>query len=99
MKLSVEKMNNQINEIDKEINDYIVLNFKDYEQLEMSFSHIMEEVITYKESKDINFTGNYMFNFNDIKSDFPIYYMSINNVINSKNVAELYNFSSTVLSA
>ncbi len=32
LKLSVEKMSNQIHERDKEINDYIVLNFKDYEQ-------------------------------------------------------------------
>ena len=80
-----------VNSIADYLDDVITV-FKDYEQLEMSFSHIMEEVITYKESKDINFTGNYMFNFNDIKADFPIYYMSINNVINSKNVVELYNF-------
>ena len=67
--------------------------FKDYEQLEFSYKHIMEEVVTYRESKDISFNGNYMFDLYSIKSDFSIYYMSINNVINSKNISELRNFS------
>jgi hypothetical protein len=42
----------------------------------------MEEVITYKETKDVNFNGNYMFNLNEINCDFPVYYMNINNVVN-----------------
>ena len=67
--------------------------FKDYEQLEFSYKHIMEEVFTYRESKDISFNGNYMFDLYSIKSDFSIYYMSINNVINSKNISELRNFN------
>lgn len=66
--------------------------FKDYEQLEFSFSHIMEEVVIYKESKDITFNGKYMFDLNDIKCDFPIFYMSLNNVINNKAMSELKNF-------
>ena len=67
--------------------------FKDYEQLEFSYKHIMEEVVTYRESKDISFNGNYMFDLYSIKSDFSIYYMSINNVISSKNISELRNFN------
>ena len=77
------------------ISDYLSDNitiFKDYEQLEFSFKHIMEEVVTYKETKDVDFTGNYMFDFYDIKSDFSIYYMSINNVVNSKNISGLIDF-------
>ncbi|WP_289475184.1 hypothetical protein, partial [Klebsiella pneumoniae] len=66
--------------------------FKDYEQLEFSFTHIMEEVVTYKETKDISFDGNYMFNLPEIKCDFPIYYMSINNVVNNKDISALHNF-------
>lgn len=66
--------------------------FKDYEQLEFSFSHIMEEVITYKESKDVNFDGDYMFNFGEIKCNFPVYYMSVNNIVNNKDISELKNF-------
>ena len=77
------------------ISDYLEDNitiYKDYEQLEFSFKHIMEEVVTYKESKDIQFSGNYMFDLYDIKSDFSMYYMTINNVISSKNISELRNF-------
>lgn len=77
------------------ISDYLENNitiFKDYEQLEFSFTHIMEEVVTYKETKDISFDGNYMFNLPEIKCDFPIYYMSINNVVNNKDISALHNF-------
>lgn len=77
------------------ISDYLENNitiFKDYEQLEFSFTHIMEEVVTYKETKDISFDGNYMFNLSEIKCDFPIYYMSINNVVNNKDISALHNF-------
>lgn len=66
--------------------------FKDYEQLEFSFSHIMEEVVTYKETKDVDFDGNYMFNLNEINCDFPVYYMTINNVSNNINLSVLQNF-------
>ena len=77
------------------ISDYLENNitiFKDYEQLEFSFTHIMEEVVTYKETKDINFDGHYMFNLTEIKCDFTIYYMSINNVVNNKDISALHNF-------
>ena len=73
------------------LNDSITI-FKDYEQLEFSYSRIMEEVVTYKESKDVCFDGDYMFDFRALKSEFPIYYMSINNVINSYNVDHLKDF-------
>ena len=66
--------------------------FKDYEQLEFSYSHIMEETVTYKETKDIEFNGNYMFDLNSIKCDFPLYYMSVNNVVIKDNISDLVNF-------
>ena len=77
------------------INDYLndcVTIFKDYEQLEFSFRHIMEEVVIYKETKDVDFFGNYMFDFYEINCEFPIYYMTINNVINNRNISELQDF-------
>ena len=67
--------------------------FKDYEQLEISFNHILDEVFTYKESKDSDFNGNYMFNLNDIKVSFPMYYLSINNIGNSTYVESINNFN------
>ena len=67
--------------------------FKDYEQLEISFNHSLEEVVTYKESKDSDFNGNYMFNLNDIKVNFPIYYLSINNIGNSTFIDSIVDFN------
>lgn len=66
--------------------------FKDFEQLEFAFTQIMEEVVTYKESKDILFTGKYMFDFAEIDYSFPVYYMSINNIINGKYISSVENF-------
>ena len=77
------------------ITDYIlepITIFKDYEQLKFSFSHIMEEVVTYRESKDVDFNGEYMFNFEEVRCDFPVFYMSINNVVNNKEISHLQNF-------
>lgn len=77
------------------IADYLVDNitiFKDYEQLKFSFSQIMEEVLTYKNSKDLDFKGDYMFDFANIECKFPIYYMSINNVANRKIVSYVQDF-------
>ncbi len=78
------------------ISDYLIDNitiFKDYEQLDFSYMHIMEEVVTYKETKDTDFDGDYMFNLNDIKCSFPMYYMTINNVINNSYVSTIENYS------
>lgn len=66
--------------------------FKDYEQLIISFNHIMEEVVTYKETKDINFSYDYMFNLNDVKVKFPMYYLAINNISNSSYVEDIVDF-------
>ena len=62
--------------------------FKDYEQLKVSFSQIMEEVLTYNSTKDTEFNGKYMFDFLDIHPTFPIYYMNINHYL-SNNILDL----------
>ena len=67
--------------------------FKDYDQLEVSYSKIMEDVFSYKTSKDINYLGNYMFDFYKLVVDFPVYYMSINNIISNKNINSSIDFN------
>jgi len=67
--------------------------FKDYEQLKIGYCNIMDEVITYKESKDIDFNGNYMFDFNKLSVNYPIYYMSIDNIISTDYIKDIYNFN------
>lgn len=60
--------------------DNPIVVYKDYNQLEVSYHQIMEEVLTYQSTKDIDFNGHYMFNFNEIKENDYMYYLSINNI-------------------
>jgi len=65
------------------INDYLgdcFTVFKDFEQLKISFSGIMQEVFEFKQEKDKEFQYDYMNNLDGISNDFPIYYLSLNNV-------------------
>ena len=62
--------------------------FKDYEQLKVSLSQIMEEALTYHSTKDIEFNGKYMFDLLDIHPSFPIYYMNIDHY-HSNNILDL----------
>ena len=73
------------------ISDYLgdsITFFKDYEQLKVSFSQIMEEALTYHSTKDIEFNGKYMFDLLDIHPSFPIYYMNIDHY-HSNNILDL----------
>ena len=67
--------------ISKYLDNPIVV-YKDYNQLEVSYNQIMEEVLTYKTTKDINFDGNYMFDLGIINESDYMYYLSINNISN-----------------
>ena len=71
--------------------------FRDYEQLKVSFSQIMEEVHTYRSTKDISFQGKYMFDFTDIHPTFPVYYMNIDHYLSNHvldlNVHTINNFN------
>ena len=65
--------------------------FKDYNQLKTSFINIMEEVTTYKNEKDNEFKGNYMFSLNELVSSFPLYYLSLNNINNDSFISDIYD--------
>ena len=66
--------------------------FKDYNQLQISYNNIYNEISEYKTNTDYDFNGNYMFSFDEIINSDCIYYMSINN-ISSKNISKLFNFN------
>ena len=77
------------------ISDYLSDNitiFKDYNELKLSYTNILEEIVTYKEEKDVDFTGNYMFDFNELKVDYPVYYSSLNNLSSNEDVSKKYSF-------
>ena len=66
--------------------------FVDYDQLKMSYYNICEDILSYRSENDKDFTGDYLFDFNKIIVDFPIYYYSLNNIVDSDNNFKLINF-------
>lgn len=82
---------NKVVSISDYLDDSITI-FKDYDQIEVGFNHILEEIVTYKESKDTDFNSNYMFNLTDISVDFPMYYFSLNNLTNNVNISDVVDF-------
>ena len=74
--------------------------FRDYSQLETSFSNIMNDVMTYRSEKDINFNSDYMFDFYSLVPKYPIYYYSLDNIskiddnnIYDFNIKTMYGFN------
>lgn len=67
--------------------------FKDYDQLTISYKNIMNEVLTYKNDKDYNFNMDYMFSLEEINTDFPLYYFSLNNVSTNNYVTCSHSFN------
>ena len=82
---------NKVSSISDYLDDSITI-FKDYDQIEVGFNHILEEIVTYKESKDTEFNGNYMFNLNEISVDYPMYYFSLNNLTSNVNISDVIDF-------
>ncbi len=88
-----------VSNISKYIDDSIVV-YKNYRDLEVGFKNIMNEVTTYKETKDIDFNNKYMFDLSEINNDNYCYYMSLNNIssnlensnITTYNVSTINNF-------
>ena len=46
----------------------------------------------YKAETDTEFEYNYMFDFNELSVDFPLYYFSLNNYICNDYVDEVVSF-------
>ena len=67
--------------------------YKDYEQIKVGFTNILNEIVEYNENNSINFDKNYMFNLDDIKVDFPIYYYSYSNIVSNSYVTSSYDFN------
>ena len=85
------------------IADYLedsVTFFKDYDQLKVSYTQIMDEVFTYQSTKDTSFKGSYFFDFMKVKVNFPVYYMSIDHILKDNvsylDVHTINNFNENV---
>ena len=70
----------------------VITFFKDYEQLEVSYRDILEQILTYREDKDSQFTSPYLFSFPDLSVDFPVYYYSMNNLSTKRRITSSYSF-------
>ena len=66
--------------------------FKDYDQLKNAYVNILREIAEYNDEKKITFNGNYMFDFNSINVDYPLYYFSLDNLTSNDYVSDIINF-------
>ena len=78
--------------ITKYLDDCIVI-YKDYSQLETSYKQIMQEVLDYRSTKDIDFKGNYMFDFNSLDEKEFMYYLSVNNLSSMLDKDSIINYN------
>ena len=72
--------------------DNCITVFKDYDQIKTSYIGILNEVMDYKAETDTEFEYNYMFDFNELSVDFPLYYFSLNNYAFNDYVDEVVSF-------
>lgn len=78
--------------ITKYLDDCIVI-YKDYSQLEISYKQIIQEVLDYRSTKDIDFKGNYMFDFNSLDEKEFMYYLSVNNLSSMLDKDSIINYN------
>ena len=67
--------------------------FRDFDQLELSYLNIMNDVTTYKEEKDISFCHPYMFDLNELNVQFPVYYYSYRNLANFDYISSMLDMN------
>ena len=60
--------------------------FLNYNNIELSYKKILEEVFYYNKEKDSDFTSNYMFDFYDISFSDNIYYSDIDNLTTNDKI-------------
>ena len=69
--------------------DYLdnpIVFYKDYSSLKVTYQGIIEEMLEYKTEKDTNYTGNYMFNLEELNPNKLNHYLTIDNILNEKDV-------------
>ena len=77
------------------ISDYLdncITVFKDYDQIKTSYVGILNEMLSYKCETDLDFKYNYMFEFDELIVDFPLYYFSLNNYVSNSYVEDVISF-------
>ncbi len=65
--------------------------YKDYNQMKVSYTSTLQEVMEYQNDKDTDFKGEYFFDFLKLNPKEVSYYYSIDNIGHDKNI-KLLNF-------
>ena len=74
----------ETNDQTESIYDYLdnpITIFKNYNQIKTSYTSMLEQIAEYRNDRDKDFTGNYMYSLEEIKFDKVIYYNTIDNII------------------
>jgi len=80
--------------------DYLnqpIVFYKDYPQLEISYQNILKETVEYRNEKDIDFKGDYMFSLMELNPRYLNHYLTIDNLLKDKSI-ELYYFDAKEIS-
>lgn len=72
------------------LNNPIVF-YKDYPQLEITFQNIINETIEYRNEKDSDFDGEYMFSLLELNPNYLNHYLTIDNLLKDKSI-QIYYF-------
>lgn len=87
-----ELSNGNINSIYDYMDNPITV-FKNYKQIKISYMNMLEQILEYRNDRDKDFTDNYMYELNEIKTDKVIYYNTIDNIIDEIDNKNVTNFS------
>ena len=67
--------------------------FKNYQQIKVSYTNMLEQITEYRFDRDKEFTDNYMFELDNISNDKVIYYNTINNIVDNIDKKNVTNFN------
>jgi len=81
--------------------DYLdnpIVFYKDYPQLEMAYQNILKETVEYRNEKDNDFTGDYMFDLYAFSPKYLNHYLTIDNILKDKDI-NIYYFDAKEISS
>ena len=87
-----ELSNGKINSLYDYLEEPITV-FKNYKQIEVSFTTMLEQILEYRTDRDKQFTDNYMYNLDEVKIDKVIYYNTIDNIIEDLPKNDIIDFT------